>query len=64
MRITADLNKCDGYANCIVAAPDVFRLDDRGLVELLLEAPPDALAAEVEDAVSSCPVAALRVHPS
>lgn len=64
MRVTADLGKCDGYANCVVAAPDVFDLDDRGLVVILVDTPSDEAAAEVEEAVSSCPVAALRIESS
>ena len=33
--VKADLGACEGYANCVVAADDVFDIDDDGVVVLL-----------------------------
>lgn len=33
--IRADLDLCQGYANCVLAADDVFDIDDDGSVVLL-----------------------------
>lgn len=61
-RIRADLEACQGYANCVVGADDYFDLDDDGLVVILREeATPDDLK-RVSEAVRSCPVSALTLH--
>lgn len=59
--LTADRNTCQGYANCVVAAPDVFDLDDDGKVLVLDSNPPADMADEVAEAVESCPVRALSL---
>lgn len=33
--LKVDLTKCEGYANCVVAAPDLYDINDDGVVELL-----------------------------
>lgn len=61
-RIKADIPSCEGYANCVVAAPEYFDLDDdSGLVVVLQEDVAADQKAHVENAVRSCPVAALRL---
>lgn len=61
-KIKADVPSCEGYANCVVAAPEYFDLDDdSGLVVVLQEDVVPEKKAYVENAVRSCPVAALRL---
>jgi ferredoxin len=59
--IKADLDTCQGYANCVAAADDYFDIDDDGVVVLLKAGVPDSERARVEEAARSCPVSALRV---
>ena len=59
--ITADLTKCQGYANCVVAAPDLFDLDDSALVRVLRKKVNESERAAAEEAVESCPAMALRL---
>jgi ferredoxin len=59
--ITADRSKCQGYANCMVQAPDHFDLDDDGKVEILDDTPGDADLDDIREAVDSCPVRALAL---
>lgn len=61
--LIADLDRCQGYANCVIAAPDLFDLSDANQVEIVgtVDA---ANLAEAQEAVSSCPVAALRLEQS
>ncbi|MET0822396.1 MAG: ferredoxin [Aeromicrobium sp.] len=59
--ISADIGKCQGYANCMVQAPDHFDLDDDGKVEIVNDAPSDIELDEVRAAVDSCPVRALAL---
>ncbi|MDV8009560.1 ferredoxin [Rhodococcus sp. IEGM 1318] len=62
--ITADLNKCQGYANCVVTDPDTFDLDDDGKVVLVRARIADEDVAVADEAVRSCPAAALMLDSS
>lgn len=62
MRVTVDHGRCQGYANCVVAAPGVFDLDEGGLVLLLDETPPADRADAVRQAVGLCPMQAIAVE--
>jgi ferredoxin len=59
--VHADLGLCQGYANCVVSADDVFDIGDDGVVVLLRAEIPDADRARVESAARACPVSALTV---
>ena len=62
MRVEADLGACQGYVCCVMAAPEVFDIDDdSGKVVLLTGEPGEELRAKVEEAVRSCPSGALRL---
>lgn len=60
-RLTADFAACQGYANCVVAADDVYDIDDDGIVVLLTERIDESDRPRVEEAARSCPVNALQV---
>jgi ferredoxin len=60
----ADLELCQGYANCIVAADDVFDIDDDGVVVLLRSEIPESDRARMQGAVRVCPVSALSIEES
>ncbi|MFN8164225.1 MAG: ferredoxin [Solirubrobacterales bacterium] len=61
MKVVADLSRCQGYANCVAAAPEVYDLADNGLVVVLAEEPrPDQHGAARQGA-SLCPVQALTI---
>ena len=58
MRITVDLNRCQGYAQCVFLAPDVFEL--HGEEALRFEPHPDrAQRLQVRRAAAACPVQAI-----
>lgn len=60
--LRADLEACQGYANCVVAAGDTFDLDDDGVVVLLRDTFSEQDRARIENAVLSCPVSALSIE--
>lgn len=60
MKVSVDLDVCDGHGQCAFAAPDVFQLDDAGYLEYD-PAPADALRAKVDTASRLCPVQAITV---
>lgn len=59
--VKADLEACQGYANCVVGAEDVFDIDDDGVVVVLKSEIDEADRSRVEEAARSCPVNALKV---
>ena len=60
--VKADLEACQGYANCVVGADEYFDIDDDGVVILLRTEVPESDRARVEEAARSCPVSALLVE--
>lgn len=63
-RLVLDLDRCQGYANCVIAAPDLFDIDDdTGLSILLVEQPNQDQLAAAQDAVRQCPAEAIRLEP-
>lgn len=62
-RVVLDLDRCQGYANCVVAAPDIFDIDETaGTAILLQETPDEALLPGIEDAVRQCPTEAISLE--
>jgi ferredoxin len=58
MRIVVDLNRCQGYAQCVFLAHEVFKLS--GDEALTYEPnPDDARRVQVERAAAACPVQAI-----
>ena len=62
--LKADFGACQGYANCVDAAPDVYDIDDDGVVVLLREEITDEERPRIEEAARSCPVNALTIEDS
>ncbi len=61
MRVVVDWESCESNALCMAAAPEVFEVRDDDLLYLLDEEPGEELRAKVEQAVRSCPKAALTI---
>ncbi|MBT2235794.1 ferredoxin [Nonomuraea sp. NEAU-A123] len=60
MRIVVDLNRCQGYAQCVFLAPEVFQLS--GAEALTYEPnPDDARRLQVQRAAAACPVQAILI---
>lgn len=62
--LKADFGACQGYANCVDAAPDVYDIDDDGVVVLLKDEITEDERPRIEEAARSCPVNALTVENS
>lgn len=60
MRIQVDSAVCDLHGQCVFTAPELFRFDDDGELEHVLEVP-----AELEDkartAATVCPTGAIEL---
>lgn len=63
MKVTIDLASCQGYACCMMEAPELFDLDEEAGKAVLLDPdPPQELWAKAEAAVRACPAKAIRVE--
>ncbi|MDA8271078.1 MAG: ferredoxin [Actinomycetota bacterium] len=60
--IKADMDLCQGYANCVMEAPKFFDIDDEGVVVVLQQEFGEDDRVRIEAAVRSCPVTALRIE--
>jgi ferredoxin len=60
MRIAVDLNRCQGYAQCVPLAPKVLRLNGEEALQYDPN-PDDLLRQQVLRAAASCPVQAIIV---
>jgi ferredoxin len=61
VRIAVDLNRCQGYGQCVFLAPAVFEL--HGEEALMYDpGPEEAQRLPVVRAAAACPVQAIRVE--
>jgi ferredoxin len=60
-RLRVDRDLCEGYANCVFQAPDVFDLGDDNIVVPQAGDIGKADHERVAEAVASCPVSALSL---
>ncbi|HUY66445.1 MAG TPA: ferredoxin [Acidimicrobiales bacterium] len=61
MRVSVDLDLCQGHGVCESEAPTVFQLARSAKVTVLEDRPGDGHRDEVEAAVRYCPTSALRI---
>jgi ferredoxin len=61
-RIAHDRARCEGHGLCEQVAPEVYRLDDAGEMEVLLDEVPADLEQKAQAGARVCPVGALRVR--
>ena len=63
MRVTVDLDLCEGLGMCEAMASDVFEVDDdTDQVNVLVPEPPESQRGHVHSAVQACPVLALTLE--
>jgi len=63
MKLLLDFAACEGHGECVVAAPELFDLDEDGYKAIVLnDEPGESLRARAVEAVKLCPVAALKLE--
>lgn len=63
MKVILDAKKCELHGECMMAAPEVFDIeDDKDAVTVLDPEPGDDQRSAVENAVMNCPTSALRLE--
>ncbi|MFI9534358.1 ferredoxin [Nocardia fusca] len=64
-RVHIDTTTCNGYGNCLVAAPEVFDLDpDTNIAFTQPGRPTEADHSDILEAAADCPVRAIRIVES
>ena len=64
MKVDVDLAKCTGHGICESIAEDVFEVQDDGTVVILDAERPESDRERLQQAVTQCPAAALRLRES
>lgn len=61
-KVKVDYELCEANALCEAVAPDVFQVDDDDMLHVLGDQVTDENRARVEQAVASCPRAAISIE--
>jgi ferredoxin len=62
IQVVVDRDVCQNHGQCVLAAPQVFELDDDGELVQLQDEVDEDLRAVVEEAADVCPVQAITVE--
>lgn len=63
IKMTFDRTKCQGYANCIIEAPEIWDFDeDEDVAVLRQEFPGEELREKAEASVRGCPAHAISIE--
>jgi ferredoxin len=61
MHLVIDYRKCRKAGQCFYLHPELFRADERGAPDVLVERPGEDLRAAAEEAVELCPNGAISL---
>jgi ferredoxin len=61
MKVVVDFDLCESNAVCMGIAPEVFEVREDDFLYILDENPPEELRPKLEEAVASCPRAAITL---
>lgn len=59
IKVEANRESCEGFGTCVLAAEDIFDLDDEGIVIVKQELVADDLLEQVRRAAYDCPTDSL-----
>jgi ferredoxin len=62
VKALGDRESCRGYGNCLIAAPNIFDVDDDGLVIVLKEEIAEDELSAVERAAYDCPTNSITIE--
>lgn len=62
VRIIADRSRCCGYGLCATLCPEVYKLDDEGLVYVESEFVPAEFENGAREGAAACPAEALTIE--
>ena len=62
LRVIVDRGRCCGYGLCAQLCPEVYKLDENGLVYVESELVPGGLEEEAREGAAACPAEALVIE--
>ena len=62
LRVIVDRSRCCGYGLCAQLCPEVYKLDENGLVYVESELIPAGLEEEAREGAAACPAEALVIE--
>lgn len=62
LRVIVDRGRCCGYGLCAQLCPEVYKLDENGLVYVESELVPGGLEEEAREGATACPAEALVIE--
>ena len=60
-KVEVDYDLCQGHANCMAEAPEIFQVDDKGILTVLQDTPDNALLKKAQAAAQYCPTSAIKI---
>ena len=62
VKVELDIDKCQGYANCLIEAPEIWDFEEATNKAVLIQQnPPEELRAKAESSARGCPAQAITV---
>jgi ferredoxin len=61
LKVVANRSACCGYGVCAEICPEVYQLDDNGIVVLATDTVPAGLEEKAREGAAACPQNALEV---
>jgi len=61
MKVVVDYDLCEANAVCMRILPEVFRVDDKDSLNILIEHPPETMRGKLKEAVRLCPRQAISI---
>ncbi|MER7282424.1 ferredoxin [Dactylosporangium sp. NPDC000244] len=62
IRVHVDLGLCQGFANCVMVAPEHIDLDENNKAVAVNDLFPDSDLSDLTEAAESCPAFAIRLE--
>jgi sterol 14-demethylase len=61
-QVKVDYDLCQGHATCMTEAPEIFHVNEKGNLTVLLEMPPQELMKKAKLAEKYCPTKAIKIE--
>ena len=60
-KVEVDMDFCQGHANCMAEAAEIFQVDAKGKLTVLQDTPDNALLKKAQRAAKYCPTSAIKI---